>query len=75
MKLIRKELALLLMKFISVLFLCMMLFKGFSIIFAEDSVGGGDINYDCSKYLIFHICAFTLGAFWNVKRLLKLGIL
>jgi hypothetical protein len=74
MKLIKKELALLLMKFVSILFLCTMFFKGFSLILADDSVVVEN-SYDCSKYLVFHICAFTLGAFWNVKRLLKLGIL
>lgn len=29
----------------------------------------------CNSYFLYHILAFTLGAFVNIKRLLKLGII
>ena len=36
------------------------------------------IKYDgdfCNKYWLFHVFAFVLGAFWNVKKLIKVGII
>jgi hypothetical protein len=74
MLLLNKDFALCVMKFISALFLCGMLFKGISIVASDDDIEEFESGEDCSKYVIFHICAFTLGAFWNVKRLLKIGI-
>lgn len=29
----------------------------------------------CNRYWMFHIFAFVLGAFWNVKKMIKVGIL
>jgi hypothetical protein len=77
MKILQKECALLIMKLISVLFLSFMLFKGISLIATEEEyIEEIEILEDnsCTKYIVFHFCAFTLGAFWNVKRLLKVGI-
>jgi hypothetical protein len=73
MKLVKKEMILLGMKFISALFLCAMLFKGISLVTKNDELEEIE-SEECSRYVVFHICAFTLGAFWNVKRMLKIGI-
>jgi hypothetical protein len=77
MKILKKECALLIMKLVSVLFLISMLFKGVSLVISEEEyIEEIEIKEDnsCTKYVVFHFCAFTLGAFWNVKRLLKVGI-
>lgn len=29
----------------------------------------------CNRYWMFHIFAFVLGAFWNVKKMIKVGII
>jgi flagellar biogenesis protein FliO len=71
------------MKFFAVLFLSFMLSKSYQIISnlggeisgEKDSIYIKSIYEDdiCNKYCLFYIFAFVLGAFWNVKKLRKMG--
>jgi hypothetical protein len=71
------------MKFFAVLFLSFMLSKSVQIISNLQGEISGEKDtiyirsmYDddiCNKYCLFHIFAFVLGAFWNVKKLRKMG--
>lgn len=81
--LFEKGKALLVMKFCSALFLIFMLYRGIHIVRNistefEEIEKVKENEYDslniCSNYYIFHIFAFVLGAFWNVKKLIKVGI-
>jgi hypothetical protein len=77
MMIFEKTKALLTMKCMSALFLIFMLYQGIHIIQKIDS----EFEFEeqtqidiCSNYYLFHVFAFVLGAFWNVKKLLKVGI-
>ncbi len=83
MRCIKKDRVLLMMKFFAVLFLSFMLSKSVQIISNLQGEISGEKDtiyirsmYDddiCNKYCLFHIFAFVLGAFWNVKKLRKMG--
>ena len=72
------------MNFFAALFLIFMITKGaqFMINMNYENVTESSNHeikqiYDdefCNKYWLFHIFAFVLGAFWNVKKLVKVGI-
>ena len=75
---------LLIIKFFAVLFLTFMLSKGIQIVSNIQGEISGEMNVDeiksiydgdiCNRFCLFHVYAFVLGAFWNVKKLLKIGI-
>ena len=75
---------LLTIKFFVVLFLAFMLSKGIQIVSNIEGEISGETNFDeiksiyendiCNRFCLFHVYAFVLGAFWNVKKLLKIGI-
>jgi hypothetical protein len=75
-----KDKALLTMKCCTALFLIFMLYQAIYVIrkmnteYKESGEIENDYNDVCSNYYLFHVFAFVLGAFWNVKKLLKLGI-
>lgn len=83
MRCIKKVRVLLMMKFFAVLFLSFMLSKSVQIISNLEGEISGEKDsiyiksmYDddiCNRYCLFHIFAFVLGAFWNVKKLRKIG--
>jgi hypothetical protein len=72
------------MKFLAALFLTFMLTKSIQIVndmkcenISEKGNEEMEVKYNndfCNKFWLFHIFAFVLGAFWNVKKLLKVGI-
>jgi hypothetical protein len=71
------------MKFLSALFLIFMCMKSMQIIYNMQYETGSEsafeeikITYDsdvCNKYSLFYVFALFLGAFWNVKKLIKVG--
>lgn len=75
---------LLLMKCLAALFLIFMLTKSYQIVTNLKGEISGEIDIEeikslyendlCNRFCLFHVFAFVLGAFWNVKRLLKVGI-
>ena len=79
-----KTYVLLIIKFFVVLFLIFMLSKGIQIVSNIEGEISGETNFDeiksiyendiCNRFCLFHVYAFVLGAFWNVKKLLKIGI-
>ena len=83
MRCVKKDRVLLLMKFFSVLFLTFMLSKSVQIISnlqgeisgEKDSLYIKSIyeNDVCNRFCLFHIFAFVLGAYWNVKKIRKMG--
>lgn len=84
MMFMKKDKVLLFMKFFAALFLIFMLSKSVQFVINMtyeniDESGNEQIKilYDeefCNKYWMFHVFAFVLGAFWNVKKLVKVGI-
>jgi hypothetical protein len=72
-----KDKVLLGMKFCSALFLIFMLFRGVNIfiLMKEETETVVLNNSLCDNYFLFHIFAFVLGAIWNVKRIIKIGII
>ncbi len=80
MMIIDKTKALLTMKIITALFLSFMFFKGVNVLCNMNTEEINEINNIqtdldlCSNYYMFHIFAFVLGAFWNVKKIIKIGI-
>ena len=74
-----------LMKFTSVLFLIYMLSKASRVFYclSKETLSEESNNlikeiYDedvCNKYWLFHMMAFVLGAFWNVKKIIKAGVI
>lgn len=83
MMFLKRDKALLYMKCFSALFLIFMLTKSIQIVInmTKENVSieqNEELKerYDddfCNKYWLFHIFAFVLGAFWNVKKLIKVG--
>jgi hypothetical protein len=83
MMLMKKDNILLFMKFFSALFLIFMFSKSVQIVYNMQFENINDETnqeikeqYDkefCNKYWLFHVFAFVLGAFWNVKKLIKVG--
>ena len=83
MRCVKKDRVLLMMKFFAVLFLTFMLSKSVQIVSnlqgeisgEKDSVYIKSLyeNDICNRFCLFHVFAFVLGAFWNVKKLLKVG--
>ena len=81
---LKKVRVLLFMKFFAALFLIFMLTKSLQIVQNLQGEISGETNNEaikllyendlCNRFNLFHIFAFVLGAFWNVKRLLKVGI-
>jgi len=65
-----------------VIFLCFKLtnlltdcrFSGDSLEIDLKAVKLASDNELCNNYIVFHIFAFILGAFVNIKRLLKVGV-
>jgi hypothetical protein len=84
MMFLKKDKILLYMKFFAALFLIFMMTKSVQFLINMnfenlDESTNNELKqlYDtefCNKYWLFHIFAFVLGAFWNVKKLLKVGI-
>ena len=83
MMLMKKDKALLSMKFIGVLFLAFMFTTSVKFIVEmtfeslEEINESNQINLDediCNTYYLFLMYAFVLGAFWNVKKIRKVGI-
>ena len=85
MMLLKREKVLLAMKFFSALFLLYILSTAIRVLyFLIDENKSETINNEiistykqdfCNKYWLFHIFAFALGAFWNVRKLQKVGII
>lgn len=84
MMFLKRDKVLLYMKFFSALFLIFMLTKSIQIVvnmnkenvsIEQNEELKGQYSEDfCNKYWLFHIFAFVLGAFWNLKKLIKVGI-
>ncbi len=84
MMFMKKDKVILYMKFFSALFLIFMMTKSAQFMINMSYENTSEIvnkqireTYDdefCNKYWLFHIFAFVLGAFWNVKKLVKAGI-
>jgi hypothetical protein len=84
MMFLKKDKILLYMKFLAALFLIFMMTKSVQFMINmnyENMNESSNIllkeKYDdefCNKYWLFHIFAFVLGAFWNVKKILRVGI-
>ncbi len=78
MMIFEKTKVLLTMKCCSALFLIFMLYQSIYVIQKMntelDPEENFQINDICSNYYLFHVFAFVLGAFWNFKKLLKVGI-
>ena len=84
MMLLKKDTVLFVMKLVTVLFLILMITKvaklfslpdefkeekeknSYKIAFEDDII---------NKPYFFHVFAFVLGAFWNIKRIVKIGII
>ena len=83
MMLLRKDTVLLIMKFVTVLFLFFMITKVAKLFTLPDEFNEEDKNSNkmafeddiINKPYFFHIFAFVLGAFWNIKRIVKIGIM
>lgn len=81
--LLRKDTVLLIMKFVTVLFLIFMFTKVVKLFTLPDELNEEEkifskIAFDddiINKPYFFHIFAFVLGAFWNIKRIVKIGIM
>ena len=82
---VKKVRVLLMMRCFAVLFLAFMLSKSVQIVSnlqgeisgEKDSLYIKSVyeNDICNRFNLFHVFAFVLGAFWNVKKLLKIGIM
>ena len=83
MMLLRKDVVLLIMKLVTVLFLIFMITKVAKLFVIsdefneEEKLSNNSIFEDdiINKPYFFHIFAFVLGAFWNIKRIVKIGIM
>ena len=85
MMLLRKDVVLLIMKLVTVLFLIFMITKVAKLFVIpdelelneEEKLSNKSIFEDdiINKPYFFHIFAFVLGAFWNIKRIVKIGIM
>ena len=83
MMLLRKDTVLLIMKFVTVLFLMFMVTKVAKLLTLPDELNEDDkitskLAFEddiINKPYFFHIFAFVLGAFWNIKRIVKIGIM
>lgn len=77
---LNKDKVLLSMKFLAILFLIFMLGKSINFVveMSNEEFQQLDPNIieedSCNNYYLFLIYAFVLGAFWNVKKLRKVGI-
>lgn len=84
MMFLKKDKVLLYMKFFAALFLFFMLTKSVQFMVYMNYENADENSNEeikqvyeeefCNKYWLFHIFAFVLGAFWNVKKLIKVGI-
>lgn len=83
MMLLRKDTVLFLMKLITVLFLFFMITRIAKMYTTPDElteemkISNKNAFEDdiINKPYFFHIFAFVLGAFWNIKRIVKIGIM
>ena len=81
--LLRKDTVLLVMKLVTVLFLFFMMTKIAKMFTTPDELTEEERSTNkypfeddiINKPYFFHIFAFVLGAFWNIKRIVKIGIM
>ena len=81
--LLKKDTVLLLMKLVTVLFLIFMITRIAKLFSLPDQPNEEEKNSNklafeddiINKPYFFHIFAFVLGAFWNIKRIVKIGIM